>query len=128
MITGVNHLTFSVSDLEESAGFYTGVLGFEVASRGDREAHLLAGDAWIVLIQDPYVKDGAPPEYTHAAFSVSVKSFNALERRIRRSGAGIWQENCTPGRLLYFLDPDGHKLEIRASNLQARIEFNEQDL
>lgn len=122
VITGVNHLTFSVSDLDKSVGFYTGVLGFRSVSRKDEEAHLLAGDAWVVLILDPSVRGGALPEYTHAAFSVSAGDFGVLSERVRRSGAQIWQENSTPGDSLYFLDPDGHKLEIHASDLEARLE------
>ncbi|CAN5785837.1 FosA5 family fosfomycin resistance glutathione transferase [soil metagenome] len=121
MITGLGHLTFSVSDLDESASFYTGVLGFEAVSRTDGEAHLLAGDAWVVLIVDLSVRDGALPEYTHAAFSVSAGDFDAMSERVRSSGAEIWQENSTPGKSLYFLDSDGHKLEIHASNPGARI-------
>ena len=122
MIIGVNHLTFSVRDLEESVGFYTGVLGFRIVSRGDGEAHLLAGDAWVVLIQDPSVRDGSLPEYTHVACSVAPEDFAALDRRIRRSGAEVWQENQTEGASLYFLDPNGHKLEIHTSDLKSRIE------
>jgi catechol 2,3-dioxygenase-like lactoylglutathione lyase family enzyme len=127
VITGVNHLTFSVSDLEESVRFYTGVLGFGLASRREGEAHLLAGDAWVALILDPSVRSGALPEYTHAAFSVSVESFGALDRRIRRWGAETWQENQTEGDSLYFLDPNGHKLEIHVSGLKARIESERKD-
>ncbi len=122
MITGVNHLTFSVRDLDESIGFYTGVLGFRLASRGDGEAHLLAGDAWVALILDSSTRGNVLPEYTHVAFSVAAKDFAALDRRIRRSGAEIWQENRTRGDSLYFLDPNGHKLEIHASDLGSRIE------
>ncbi len=122
MITGVNHLTFSVSDLEESVGFYTEVLDFERVSHNAREAHLLAGDAWVVLVSDPSVREGVLPEYTHAAFTVSAEDFGALSERIERSGAEIWQENSTPGDSLYFLNPNGHKLEIHDSNLEARIE------
>jgi len=33
----------------------------------------------------------------------------------------FWQRNHSEGDSLYFLDPDGHKLEIHASDLNARI-------
>lgn len=122
MITGVNHLTFSVSDLDESVSFYTEVLGFRSVSRKDGEAHLRSGNARVILILDSSVRDGALPEYTHAAFSVSAGDFDVMSERIKRSGAHIWQENSTPGDSLYFLDPDGHKPEIHVSSLEFRIE------
>jgi catechol 2,3-dioxygenase-like lactoylglutathione lyase family enzyme len=127
MITGVNHLTLSVGDLEESANFYAGVLGFRTVSRKDGEVHSLAGDAWVVLILDSVVRDGALPEYTHTALSISADDFATLDRQIRESGAEIWQENRTEGDSLYFLDPDGHKLEIHASDLGSRIESKSED-
>ena len=122
MITGVNHLTFSVRNLEDSLGFYTDALGFRSVSRKDGEAYLLAGNAWIVLISDPSVRDKALPEYSHTAFSVPAENFDAVSKRIEQYGSKIWQENPTEGDSLYFLDPDGHKLEIRTSNLESRIE------
>jgi hypothetical protein len=33
-----------------------------------------------------------------------------------------WQENRSHGKSFYFLDPDGHKLEIHASDLRSRLE------
>ena len=32
-----------------------------------------------------------------------------------------WQENRSPGDSFYFLDPNGHKLEIHVSDLDARV-------
>lgn len=46
----------------------------------------------------------------------------ALSRGTRRSYAIIWQDNWTEGESLYFLDPNGHKLEIHASDLAARLQ------
>ncbi len=122
MITGVNHLTFSVRDLEESVGFYTGVLDFRLVARWNKGAYLLAGDAWVVLILDSSVRGDTLSEYTHAAFTVSAEEFRIVSKRIKQSGAEIWQENQTEGDSRYFLDPDGHKLEVCTSNLEARIE------
>ena len=122
MISGINHLTFSVRDLEESVGFYTEALGFRLLARWPRGVHLLAGDAWVVLILDHSTREDALPEYTHAAFTVSAEEFGVLSESIKQCGAKIWQKNSTPGDSLYFLDPNEHKLEIHASNLEARIE------
>jgi hypothetical protein len=42
--------------------------------------------------------------------------------RILEAGAVCWQENHSPGDSFYFLDPDGHKLEIHVATLAERIE------
>ena len=121
MITGPNHLTLAVRDPERSFQFYTQVLGLQPVARWPTGAYLLAGDLWIALTQDAHTRSAPLPEYTHFAFSVSPADFDALSARIRASGAVIWQENKTEGDSLYFLDPDGHKLEIHASDLAARL-------
>lgn len=33
----------------------------------------------------------------------------------------MFKNNTTPGKSLYFLDPDGHKLEIHTGNWKIRI-------
>ena len=48
-------------------------------------------------------------------------SFDAFAKRIKASGAEIFQENVTEGKSLYFLDPDGHKLEIHVGDLKSRL-------
>ena len=59
--------------------------------------------------------------YTHYAFSVSSEDFEMMADKIQNSGAHIFKENTSPGESLYFLDPDGHKLEIHVGNSEARI-------
>jgi len=46
-----------------------------------------------------------------------------MSERIKKSGADIWQENRTEGDSLYFVDPNGHKLEIHASDLETRLKI-----
>jgi len=122
MITGINHITFSIRDTEESFRFYTEVLGFRAVAKWPKGAYLLAGETWIALVLDSErLRTGALPEYSHIAFSVSSSDFDTLVTRIKASGATIWQDNWTEGDSLYFLDPNGHKLEIHASDLAARL-------
>ena len=121
MITGVNHITLSVKNVDASFAFYTQVLGFHPVARWPKGAYLLAGDLWIALVLDTHVHRAALPEYTHIAFTVAQTDFAALSERIVDAGAPIWQQNQTEGDSLYFLDPNGHKLEIHASNLAARL-------
>jgi catechol 2,3-dioxygenase-like lactoylglutathione lyase family enzyme len=121
VITGINHITLSIADVERSFEFYTTVLGCRPIAKWPKGAYLLAGATWIALVADQHTRPAALPEYTHIAFSVSAQDIGPLGERIRASGATIWQENWTEGDSLYFLDPDRHKLEIHASDLASRI-------
>ena len=121
MIIGINHLTLSVRNVEQSLAFYTEVLGFRPMARWPNGAYLLAGDFWVCLVFDEETRGTALPEYTHVAFTVAPRDFVALSDQIRAAGASIWQDNRTEGASLYFLDPNGHKLEIHASDLEARL-------
>jgi catechol 2,3-dioxygenase-like lactoylglutathione lyase family enzyme len=121
VILGINHVTLSIADVERSFGFYTAVLGCQPIAKWPGGAYLLAGDLWIALVADQHTRQGPLLEYTHVALSVAEHNFGPLCQRIRASGASIWQENRTEGDSLYFADPDGHKLEIHASNLATRI-------
>ncbi len=121
MIQGLNHITLSVRSLERSFQFYTAVLRLRPLMRNSKTAYLLAGDFWFCLEEDPQVRTSALPEYTHFAFSVSPSDFAEVAARIRESGAEIFKENRSEGDSLYFLDPDGHKLEIHVGDWQSRL-------
>ena len=122
MITGINHLTLSVRDVETSFAFYTQVLGFRPVAKWPSGAYFLAGELWIAIVLDQRVRMERSPEYTHVAFSVLPQDFDELSDRIVRSGAEIWQDNHSEGASLYFTDPNGHKLEVHASDLATRLQ------
>ena len=61
------------------------------------------------------------PEYSHVALTVPAGRFDDTAARIRASGATVWKENESEGASLYFLDPDGHKLEIHAGDWRTRL-------
>ncbi|MDB5477609.1 MAG: fosA [Alphaproteobacteria bacterium] len=124
MITGLNHITLAVTDLERSFAFYCDVLQFKPLCHWHKGAYFLAGDLWFCLNSDD--KRVPASDYTHYAFTVSEMDFPLIEERILQSGAVIFQENKSPGRSLYFLDPDGHKLEIHAGTWRDRIEHMKQ--
>jgi catechol 2,3-dioxygenase-like lactoylglutathione lyase family enzyme len=122
MITGLNHVTFEVRNLEESFHFYTGVLGLRPVLKWNAGAYLVTGDLWIALISEDQMSGNPQPGYSHVAFSVDPSDFEKLCRQITTAGARIWQENQSEGVSLYFLDPDGHKLEIHTTDLKARLQ------
>ncbi len=122
MIAGLNHTTLAVKDLERSFRFYAELLGLQAVARWYKGAYLLAGADWICLTLDPDTRAGPLPEYTHFAFTVQSEHFDGMYKRLQDAGVVRWQENHSHGRSFYFLDPDGHKLEIHASDLQRRLE------
>ncbi len=127
MINGINHLTFAVRDLAASVAFYRDVLEMRLVARWPKGAYLLAGDLWVALIVDGATRAEPLPEYTHAAFDVRPADFARVAERIRASGATVWKENRSEGASLYFLDPSGHKLEIHATDLSARLAHAKSD-
>lgn len=126
MIKGFNHLTLAVTNVEVSFKFYTEVLQLNPLCKWNKGAYFLVGDLWFCLNQDE--NRISNPCYTHYAFSVSDETFASLSQKIINSGAQIFQENTSPGKSLYFLDPDHHKLEIHVGNWQTRIRAKKQDL
>lgn len=122
MIRGLNHLTLAVRDLDAAFAFYADVLGLRPVVRWGEGAYFEAGALWLALTRDDATRAGPLPEYTHVAFDVAPGDFEALRARVLASGCAVWQENASEGDSVYFLDPDGHKLEIHASTLAARVE------
>jgi catechol 2,3-dioxygenase-like lactoylglutathione lyase family enzyme len=128
MITGINHINIAVKDIEVSFRFYKEVLGFTPLCKSEGSAYFLvgipdkAGCLWFSLDLDrDHVRLPAPCN-SHIAFSVSEEAFESLSARILTSGMQRFKENSSPGSSLYFLDPDGHKLEIHVGNWRTRIE------
>lgn len=124
MITGINHLTLAVSDLARSFSFYSVVLGLKPVAKWTDGAYLTAGTDWICLSLDSHTRTKPHAEYTHLAFSVDLKTFSACAESIRAHGVVIWKENKSEGDSLYFLDPDGHKLEIHVGSLERGVPTN----
>jgi mannose-6-phosphate isomerase-like protein (cupin superfamily)/catechol 2,3-dioxygenase-like lactoylglutathione lyase family enzyme len=121
MIAGINHVTLSVSNLNRSFDFYTRILGLKPVARWADGVYLEAGNDWICLSRDESTRHGPLPEYTHLAFTVSEADFDQCAQSIKSCKVEIWKDNRSEGKSLYLLDPDGHKLEIHAGNLESRL-------
>ena len=127
MIKGVSHITLAVRDLERSIQFYVETIGFTLTMRSDRTAYFLAGDLWFCVVEDPDLSTQARSDYTHIAFAIEQEDFPLLAEKVRSTEAHIFKTNETEGDSLYFLDPDGHKLEIHCGTLETRLEDIEQN-
>jgi catechol 2,3-dioxygenase-like lactoylglutathione lyase family enzyme len=113
-ISGINHLTLAVRDLDRALGFYVDGLGCRLRARWDRGAYLEAGGLWLCLELD--VEARAWNDDTHIAFSVTPSELETLA-----VGAPVWKENRSEGASRYILDPDGHKLELHVGDLASRL-------
>jgi catechol 2,3-dioxygenase-like lactoylglutathione lyase family enzyme len=113
ILSGLNHLTLAVTQLGRSIDFYQGVLCLRLAARWDTGAYLTAGDLSVCLSLAPQNDLGPRSDYTHYALSISQSDFSTFVERIRNLGS--------EGDSVYFLDPDGHKLEAHVGSLTTRL-------
>jgi len=121
MIRGINHITLAVCDLETSFVFYTDVLGMRPLARWYKGAYLEAGGDWVCLSLDEATRRASLPEYTHVAFTVEPGEFRVAVDRLLAAGVVQWQQNKSEGESFYFLDPNGHKLELHVGTLDSRM-------
>lgn len=121
MIRGLNHLTLAVRDVDRAVAFYRDVLGLEAAKVWPGGAYLTAGPLWLCLSLDPNTRSEPTPDYTHIALDIAAEDFESAVERVNSSGARLWKDNRSEGDSLYFLDPDGHKLELHVGSLQSRL-------
>ncbi|GBQ88196.1 lactoylglutathione lyase [Asaia krungthepensis NRIC 0535] len=120
LISGINHVTLCVGDLERSIRFYRDLLGCVLRARWGKGAYMEAGSLWLCLEVHPEAILPGGSGDSHLAFSVEQDGFTVLCARLSGKVAR-WKENRSEGDSLYFLDPDGHKLEIHVGTLATRL-------
>lgn len=119
--TGLNHLTLAVGDVNRAVRFYVAGLGAQLHAQWDGGAYLTVGAQWLCLSLDPARIHSASPDYTHIAFGVAAAQFAELSQRVLACGAREWKANRSEGESFYFLDPDGHQLELHVGDLASRL-------
>ncbi|OHX21805.1 VOC family protein [Chromobacterium sphagni] len=117
-LNGLNHLTLAVTDLDRSWCFYHAQLGAAPHARWARGGYLSLGGLWLCLALDDAASGGG---YTHYAFSVDQADFAAWKARLTDAGVPCWKDNRSEGDSFYFLDPDGHRLELHVGSLASRL-------
>lgn len=147
MITSVNHLSFTVSCLEESVHFYADVLGLPLINVSERDrafsekvtgvkgahlkiAYLGAGGVSLELIEylSPKGKkiDTRPCNVGSAHVCFNVDDFPALINVLQKNKVVFRGDICeVPAgpnkgkRVLYFEDPDSNTIEVISNEIEA---------
>jgi catechol 2,3-dioxygenase-like lactoylglutathione lyase family enzyme len=121
MLSGLNHLTLAVTDLDRSVVFYGELLQLRLEAKWNGGAYLSLPGLWLCLSFDPLRRTEPAADYTHYAFSTNAEDFPALVARLNAARVASWRDNRSEGNSFYFLDPDGHKLEVHVGDLASRL-------
>jgi catechol 2,3-dioxygenase-like lactoylglutathione lyase family enzyme len=121
MISGLNHISLSVSNLEKSFEFYTKILGCQPIAKWKKGAYLLAGEFWLCLSLDELFLTTSNNENTHISFSIPIQDFDRAQEYLTDRGIKLLKENNPHGNSIYILDPDNHKLELHVGDLWSTI-------
>jgi len=114
----LNHTIVACRDQQRSAAFLTEILGLPAASRFGRFL-VVSTDNGVSL---DFAETEAEITAQHYAFLSSEEEFDAIFGRITERGIQYWADprrtrageinRNDGGRGVYFLDPDGHLMEV----------------
>lgn len=116
----LEHVNFTVSDLDRSVGFYRELLDLDVRWKGKtsdgRDAAHVGDDRHYLAIFQSAGPGRAENDYATVGinhFGFVVDSLDAAKKRLASMGVRIKAEmDYEPGRRLYFFDPDGIEVEL----------------
>jgi len=125
MIKGINHLTFSVSNLDISVDFYRQVFDAKLLFRDEQTAYFDLAGIWLALnVQESISRSEIRHSYTHVAFTIDAADMAEMTERLKRLGVVLLPSRPRgdgEGQSLYFADPDGHLLEVHTGSRETRL-------
>lgn len=127
----LNHICFSVSNLDTSIKFYSDVFGAKLLSKGKTTAYFNLNGLWIALNEEKDIpRNEIKDSYTHIAFSATKEEIERLYIHLQTLKVVILESRPRHERddySLYFEDPDGHKFEFHSGSLEKRLQFYKEE-
>ncbi|MGE6486796.1 metallothiol transferase FosB [Paenisporosarcina sp. NPDC076898] len=123
----INHLLFSVNDLDSSIRFYKEVFGAKLLLKGRKTAYFDLDGLWLALNEETDIpRNEIKESYTHMAFTITEEEYEAKLVRLNHLNVSI-----LPGRerderdkkSIYFEDLDGHKFEFHTGTMRDRLQY-----
>ncbi|MBN3522521.1 metallothiol transferase FosB [Paenibacillus apiarius] len=125
-IKGLNHLCFSVSDLDASIAFYRDILEGRLLAVGRKLAYFDCQGLWVALNQEDVDRSNRDVTYTHIAFSIDEGDYDAVMQKLLDYGVTVMEgrERAQEDKQsIYFLDPDRHCFEFHTGSLEDRLQY-----